>query len=90
MMRPGGRLVIVSMTKGEHWYNGLWETIYRIKPSWLGGCRGVALLPYVRAAGFESIKRVFISEMTFPSEVIFAVKPRVARAPHGPAGTAVR
>ena len=52
VLRPGGRLVVVNMTKGEHWYNNWGEAIYRINPAWFGGCRGVLLLPSLEAAGF--------------------------------------
>jgi len=73
VLRPGGRLVMVSMTEGERWYNGLWERIYRINPALLGGCRGVSLLPYLEADGFKQTKREYLSQFTFPSEIVFGV-----------------
>lgn len=76
VMRPGGRLVMVNMAVSERWYGRLWEAIYRINPAWLGGCRGVYLLPYLESMGFENTRREFISQLTFPSEVIFGVKRR--------------
>jgi ubiquinone/menaquinone biosynthesis C-methylase UbiE len=76
VLRPGGRLVMVNMTKWKHWYNSLWEGIYRINPAWLGGCRGVYLLPYLESVGFLEMKKEFISQMTFPSELIYGVKPK--------------
>jgi ubiquinone/menaquinone biosynthesis C-methylase UbiE len=75
VLRPGGRLVLANMAKGERWYHNLSETVYRLNPAWMGGCRGVALLDYVTAAGFGNRQREFISEMTFPSEVVYGVKP---------------
>ncbi len=75
VLRPGGRLVLVNMTAGEHWYNGIWERIYRTNPAWLGGCRGVQLLPRVEECGFFDARREYVSQMTFPSEVIFSVAP---------------
>lgn len=74
VLRPGGRLVLVNMARDGNWYNQFWETVYRYQPAWLGGCRGVALLPYVEQAGFLSVRREFISQMTFPSEIIYGVK----------------
>jgi ubiquinone/menaquinone biosynthesis C-methylase UbiE len=74
VMRPGGRLVMVNMTVSERWYGRVWEDIYRINPAWLGGCRGVYLLPYLESSGFENARREFISQLTFPSEVIIGVK----------------
>ena len=73
VLRPGGRLAMVNMTKGEHWYNGIWERIYRINPALLGGCRAVSLLPQIEARGFGEIRREYISQLTFPSEIIYGV-----------------
>lgn len=74
VLRPGGRLILVNMAKGEHWYNHIWEALYKLKPSLLGGCRGVYLSPYLEKVGFQNIKREFISQYTWPSEVVFANK----------------
>jgi ubiquinone/menaquinone biosynthesis C-methylase UbiE len=79
VLRPGGRLVIVNMTKSEHWYNSLWELIYRANPAWIGGCRGVLLGPYLESVGFADISREFISQTTFPSEVVYGRKPEELR-----------
>ncbi len=73
VLRPGGRLVMISMTKGERWYNGLWERIYRINPALLGGCRGVLLLPQLEACGFGQTRREYVSQLTFPSEIVCGV-----------------
>ena len=75
VLRPGGRLVLVNMAKGERWYNFIWEIVYRISPAAFGGCRGIYLLPYVESMGFKEVKREFISQMTFPSEVLYGIKP---------------
>ncbi len=74
VLRPGGRLVLLNMAKGARWYQQIWDTIYRIQPSWLGGCRGAALHNDVEIVGFQEVHREFISQMTFPSEVIYGVK----------------
>jgi len=76
VLRPGGRLVMVNMTKPEHWYNSVWEMVYRMNPSWVGGCRGVFLGPYLESVGFVDVRREFISQMTFPSEVVYGSKPK--------------
>ena len=71
VLRPGGRLVLVNMTKPEHWYNSVWENIYRVNPAWMGGCRGVFLQPHLESVGFVDVRREFISQLTFPSEVVY-------------------
>ncbi len=75
VLRPGGRLVLANMTRPGRWYQGLWEVLYRLSPSLMGGCRGVELLPYVVAAGFQETHRDFISQLTFPCEVVRGVRP---------------
>lgn len=73
VLRPGGRLAMVNMTKGQRWYNGIWGRIYRINPALLGGCRGVSLLPQIEECGFRQIRREYVSQLTFPSEIVCAV-----------------
>ena len=77
VLRPGGRLVLVNMAQNGRWYNKIWDTVYRIQPSLLGGCRAVSLLADVQAAGFQQTSREFISQMTFPSEVVYGLKPEL-------------
>lgn len=76
VLRPGGRLVLVNMTKPKHWYNSVWELIYRANPAWMGGCRGVFLQPHLKSVGFVHVRREFISQLTFPSEVVYGLKPK--------------
>ena len=73
VLRPGGRLAMVNMTMGERWFNGIWERIYRINPALLGGCRGVSLLPQIEVCGFRQTKREYMSQLTFPSEIVCGV-----------------
>lgn len=75
VLRAGGRVVLVNMTKGSRWFNSLWEFFYKIKPSLLGGCRGVELEPYMRKAGFTQTHREYVIQLIFPSEVIFGINP---------------
>lgn len=74
VLRAGGRIVLVNMTQGSNWFNTLWEWLYRLRPSLLGGCRGVQLKPYLERAGIEKVQREYISQLFFPSEVVYGVK----------------
>jgi ubiquinone/menaquinone biosynthesis C-methylase UbiE len=75
VLKPGAKLVMANMTKPQCWYSSFAERIYRVKPSLMGGCRGVYLLPYLDSAGFKKTSREYISQMTFPTEVLCGFKP---------------
>jgi ubiquinone/menaquinone biosynthesis C-methylase UbiE len=75
VLKSGGKLVLVSMTQGQPWFNWLWEGLHRLNPALLGGCRGVVLQPCVQAAGFAEVQRQYLSQWMFPSEVICGIKP---------------
>jgi len=81
VLRAGGRLVMANMTTGTRWFNAIWGCFYKLNPALVGGCRGIELSPYLQRAGFQEIRREYISQLTFPSEVIYAVKPVHATKP---------
>jgi ubiquinone/menaquinone biosynthesis C-methylase UbiE len=72
VLKPQGRMILVNMTKGEYFYQRFWESVYRLNPRWLGGCRGVLLSTSLQSAGFTEIHRETVSQMGFPSEIISA------------------
>ena len=74
VLKYGGRLVLVHMTKGEKWVNQIYEGIYKLKPPLLAGCRGVLSQPFLEKIGLKDFRREFISQFGFPSEVIQGVK----------------
>jgi len=75
VLRPGGRFVTANMTRAERWYQAAWETLYRVNPAWLGGCRGIRLQPALESAGFADVRRETVSQLGFPTEILYAVKP---------------
>jgi ubiquinone/menaquinone biosynthesis C-methylase UbiE len=72
VLKPGGRLVLVNMTKGERFGSGLYDSIYRMSPKTMGGCRGVRLTDKLIQHGFAVETREYIQQFLFPSEVILA------------------
>ncbi len=74
VLKDGGRMVLVNMTKGERWLNQIYEEIYKLKPPLLAGCRGILVRPFLERIGFTEIKREFVSQLGFPSEVVRAIK----------------
>jgi len=74
VLKGGGRIVLVNMTKGERWVNQIYEGIYRLKPPLLAGCRGVMAQPFLKKIGFDQFHREFVSQLGFPSEVVRGMK----------------
>jgi ubiquinone/menaquinone biosynthesis C-methylase UbiE len=72
VLKPSGRIILVNMTRAEHFYQRFWETVYHVNPAWLGGCRGVSLVHAMQMAGFVNILRETTSQFGFPSEIISA------------------
>jgi ubiquinone/menaquinone biosynthesis C-methylase UbiE len=75
VLRPSGRLVIVTMAFGEKRYNHVWHWVARHSPSLLINCRPVLIEKYVTAAGFKSVRVEQSSQNTFPSQILTAIKP---------------
>ncbi|NNL47246.1 MAG: methyltransferase domain-containing protein [Acidimicrobiia bacterium] len=75
VLRPGGRLIMINMTPGPRLYHQIWEQIYRLHPPLLGGCRGIRLGQAARDSGLQLLREAFVSQWTFPSEVLLCRKP---------------
>ncbi len=74
VLKPDGRLIMINMTVGLRPVERIWEALYRLWPPLLGGCRGVLVEPFLHKAGFVNTRRRYVSQRTFPSEVLFAEK----------------
>jgi len=74
VLKPGGRMVLVHMTKGEKWVNQIYVKVYKMKPPLLAGCRGLMARPFLEEVGFKDFHREFVTQLGFPSEVIKGVK----------------
>lgn len=74
VLKPGGRMVITSMTIGRKWYSQIWDWMVQKAPNILEGCRPISLLEDVNQAGFQNVKEEYVSQFTFPSLIIYAEK----------------
>ena len=74
VLRPNGRLALINFAAGRRWYQHFWDFLSRLSETSMAGCRRVSLMAPVQAAGFTITHAEFISQNTFPSEVIVAVK----------------
>jgi ubiquinone/menaquinone biosynthesis C-methylase UbiE len=75
VMRSQGRLVITSMTPGREWHSRVWDWLLHRAPNLLAGCRPVSLEEDIERSGFRNIHIAYLSQFTFPSQVLYAEKP---------------
>lgn len=75
LLKPGGRLVLSNMTKGERPSHRVWDALYARGIVLTANCRGVLAAPVLEELGFTEIRREYLAQMLFPSEIVFARKP---------------
>jgi ubiquinone/menaquinone biosynthesis C-methylase UbiE len=68
ILKPNGRLVLVNTTKGEKWRDSLFNCLFHIYP--VNKCRGVLMNSYLERFQFQDVKREYIVNYTFPSEIV--------------------
>lgn len=77
VLRQGGRLVLVSLSKGQRWFDNmkLYEWIYARSPSLFGGCRPILLEPQLKQLSFKNVNRELIhAGYLMPTEIVWADK----------------
>jgi ubiquinone/menaquinone biosynthesis C-methylase UbiE len=74
VLKKGGKLVLVNMTKGKRFGSGIYDRLHRISPKVMGGCRGIQLSDRLKQHGFKLSVREYHQQLLFPSEVILAYK----------------
>jgi ubiquinone/menaquinone biosynthesis C-methylase UbiE len=80
VLRPGGRLVLSNMTIGERPWHRHWDALYARGFSVTANCRGVLAAPTLHELGFVDIKREYLAQCTFPTELVSARRPPIAEA----------
>ena len=73
VLKKNGKAVIITMSFGNRWYNKFWFLIAKYFPGILTNCRPIDLKTYFYNI-FRDVKVVNISQNTFPSEILTAVK----------------
>lgn len=79
VLKRKGRLVLVSLSKGESWYSNMkvYEWIYSKSPSLFGGCRPVLLRSFLEELGFQNVKRKLLRVgRIIPVEIVWGDKPK--------------
>jgi demethylmenaquinone methyltransferase / 2-methoxy-6-polyprenyl-1,4-benzoquinol methylase len=74
VLRPGGRLVLSNMTRGERRRHRIWDWAYGRGFVLTANCRGVLAAPVLRELEFIGVSREYLSQMLFPTEIVTAHK----------------
>jgi ubiquinone/menaquinone biosynthesis C-methylase UbiE len=75
VLRPGGRLVLSNMTKGERRTHRVWDALYARGVDLTANCRGVLAAPVLDELGFRDLRREYIAQFAFPTEIVTATRP---------------
>lgn len=76
VLRPDGRLCLVSLTRGPallpRFVGNLWNLVFRLRPQLVGGCRPIELTPYCDGAVWEMLHHRTVVSWAIPSEILVA------------------
>jgi demethylmenaquinone methyltransferase/2-methoxy-6-polyprenyl-1,4-benzoquinol methylase len=78
VLRPGGRVVMASVTPAERRRHRLPELLYGSGLPLTSNCRAIRMAPVLGAAGFADVRREYHSQLWLPSEIVHAVRARQA------------
>jgi ubiquinone/menaquinone biosynthesis C-methylase UbiE len=74
VLAPGGKLGVVSLTEGvtvpSRIVVALWKTLFRWRPSRVGGCRPIRYEPFVDGVRWRVEHRSVVTPFGVPSEVL--------------------
>jgi ubiquinone/menaquinone biosynthesis C-methylase UbiE len=76
VLRPGARVVLSNMTRGERRRHRVWDALYARGINLTANCRGVLAAPVLDELGFEHVRREYMAQAGFPTEIVTARKPR--------------
>lgn len=74
VLKPNGRLVLVNTTLPERTLDRTLEWIFSVYPKSFSQCRGILVRPYLEKFRFRVVRREYVVNLSFPSEVILSYK----------------
>lgn len=76
VLKPGGRLCVVSMTMGQTAFSRmiarLWRWLWRLNPALVGGCRPIEITDYLRQQDWKIEHRARVTSWGISSEIVVA------------------
>jgi len=76
LLCPGGRLCVAGLTVGEGFTSSLvsrlWACVQAVQPTWVGGCRPIAVVDFMPTDGWRVLHREVVRSWAIPSEVLVA------------------
>lgn len=72
VLRPGGRLIVLTMAEQARLMNAVWSWLYHVSPVLVGGCRPIPAAETLESNGWKIDLREQISQCGFRSELIVA------------------
>jgi ubiquinone/menaquinone biosynthesis C-methylase UbiE len=74
VLAPGGRFCITCLTNGvtlpSRALSSLWAALFRVRPTWVGGCRPISLLPFADKSRWQLEHQRVLTPFGIPSEVL--------------------
>jgi ubiquinone/menaquinone biosynthesis C-methylase UbiE len=74
VLKDDGRLILVNTTLPEKTTDRMLEWIFSVYPEAFSKCRGVLAAPYLEKFNFREIRREYVANLSFPSEVVSSYK----------------
>jgi ubiquinone/menaquinone biosynthesis C-methylase UbiE len=74
VLRRGGRVVLSNMTVGERKSHRVWDFFYSHGINLTANCRGVLAQPVLQELGFVDVRREYLAQALFPTEIVTARK----------------
>ncbi|MBN9569054.1 MAG: class I SAM-dependent methyltransferase [Alphaproteobacteria bacterium] len=76
LLRPGGQIGLVSLTKGStaasRAVTVMWSLLHRISPWIVGGCRPIEISPFLKARQWQLEYRNIVTPYALASEIVVA------------------
>lgn len=76
VLTADGKLCVMSLTHGETWpsklVSGIWSKLFKLRATWVGGCRPVRLKPFFDRQNWSIEYHHLISQFGVPTEVLIA------------------